>query len=86
VLAYYSARVVRLQQDLSQQRTITETVTEKNMWVTKDLEGIKKQLAELQTFVVPENLLIQLQLEKLHREYPGESNEPVDLRKKDGES
>jgi hypothetical protein len=83
---------VRLQQDLSQQRTITETVTEKNMWVTKDLEGIKKQLAELQTFyeiirdVVPENLLIQLQLEKLHREYPGESNEPVDLRKKDGES
>jgi site-specific recombinase XerD len=62
--------VIELQKDLAQQKTIAETVTEKNIEITKDLEGMKKELAEFRTFyeiirnVVPENLLIQLQLAK----------------------
>jgi hypothetical protein len=62
--------VTELQKDLAQQKTIVETVTEKNIEIAKDLEGMKKELAEFRTFyeiirdVVPENLLIQLQLAK----------------------
>ena len=66
--------VIKLQEDLSQQKTITEAFTEKNTQISKDLERLKKQLVELQTAmtiiqdVVPSDLLVKLQLEKLHRE------------------
>ena len=78
--------VNKLQEDLTQQRTITETVTEKNMRIAKDLEGIKKQLAELQTAfaiiqdVVPSDLMVKLQLEKLHRE---QNETPKEQQSKD---
>jgi site-specific recombinase XerD len=66
--------VIKLQQDLTQQKTITQTFTEKNTQINEDLERLKKQLLELQTAfaiiqgVVPSDLLVKLQLEKLHRE------------------
>jgi site-specific recombinase XerD len=66
--------VINLQQDLTQQKTITQTFTEKNAQISEDLDRLKKQLLELQTAlaiiqdVVPSDLLVKLQLEKLHRE------------------
>jgi hypothetical protein len=66
--------VIRLQEDLTQQKTITETFTEKNMQISTGLGRLKKQVAELHTAlpliqdVVPSDLLVRLQLEKLHRE------------------
>jgi hypothetical protein len=67
--------VAKLEEDLTEQRTITHAVTEKNIQVARELEEMKKQLAGFQTFVeflrgvgVTDDMLIQLTLEKLHRE------------------
>lgn len=65
--------VAKLQQDLVQQKVLTQTVTEKNIQISKDLEKLKKQLAEAQLALVliqrvltPE-MLTRLQLEQLHK-------------------
>lgn len=77
----------------STRATITQSFTEKNAQIIEDLGLLKKQLAELQTAlaiirdVVPSDLLVRLQLKKLHREQkeiPGEqrSKEPMKLRER----
>ena len=66
--------VIKLQEDLTQQKTITQIFTEKHAQINEELGRMKKQLVELQTVlaiirdVVPSDLLVKLQLEKLHRE------------------
>ena len=67
--------VIKLQEELTQERTITKAVTEKNMQITKDIEGMKKQIAEFQTFTeflrsvgVTNNMLAELAIEKMHGE------------------
>jgi hypothetical protein len=42
--------VTSLQKDLSQQQKITQTFTEKNEQITKELESMKKQLEQFQIF------------------------------------
>jgi hypothetical protein len=67
--------VTGLQKDLTRQEKITQTVTEKNMQITKDFEEMKKQIKDFQVFVdflrevgVTNDMLAQLTMEKLRRE------------------
>jgi site-specific recombinase XerD len=67
--------VTGLEKDLTRQEKITQTVTEKNVQITRALEGMKKQIEGFQKFVeflrdlgVTDDMLAQLALEKLHRE------------------
>jgi integrase len=67
--------VTKLQEDLTQERIITQAVTEKNMKIMKDIEEMKKQIAEFQVFTeflrsvgVTNDMLAKLALEKMHKE------------------
>jgi hypothetical protein len=65
------------------------TIFSKAEEIKIELAELKEKVAELQTFyeiirdVIPENLLVRLQLEKLHREYSGASEAPISLKKND---
>jgi len=66
--------VTKLQKDLTQERTITRAVTEKNMQISKDLEEMKKHIAEFQAFTeflrsvgVTNDMLAKLAVEKMHK-------------------
>jgi len=81
--------VVKLQGDLTQQKTITQAFAEKNAQVTSDLVEMKKQVGEFQKLVeflrdvgVTNEMLSQLAIEKMHRESNVVVKEPIDLRKK----
>lgn len=70
--------VTKLQQDLTQQQVVTQTVTEKNIKITKEFENLSKRLAEteltlslIRKVLTPE-MLTKLQLEQLHKEYEEE--------------
>jgi hypothetical protein len=70
--------VTKLQQDLTQQQVVTQTVTEKNIKITKEFENLSKRLAEteltlssIQQVLTPE-MRTKLQLEQLHKEYKEE--------------
>jgi hypothetical protein len=40
--------VAKLQEELTQQKTVTDAVTKKNIKVSKDIERLEKQLQETQ--------------------------------------
>jgi hypothetical protein len=67
--------VAKLHEELTQQKTVTDAVTEKNIRITKDFENLQKQLTEIQQVlslireVVTPEMLTQLQLEKIHKEH-----------------
>ena len=67
--------VAKLHEELTQQKTVTDAVTERSMKIAKDSENLQKQLAEIQQVmgimreVVTPEMLTQLQLEKIHKEY-----------------
>ena len=67
--------VAKLQEDLTQQKTVTDAVTEKNIKVSKDIEKLGKQLQDTQLVlslikqVLPPEVLTKLQHDWLHKEY-----------------
>jgi hypothetical protein len=67
--------VAKLHEGLTQEQTITQVVTEKNIKITKEFENLSKRLAEtelalslIRKVLTPE-MLTKLQLEQLHKEY-----------------
>jgi hypothetical protein len=67
--------VTKLHEDLTRERTITKAVTEKNMKITRDIEEMKKQIAEFQAFTeflrslgITNDSIAKLALEKMHKE------------------
>jgi hypothetical protein len=81
--------VTNLQKNLSQQEKITQTITERNILVTKELEEMKKKLGEFMTlgeFIqstgIPDESLAQITFDKMHRELLL-IKRPADLRKKE---
>jgi hypothetical protein len=67
--------VAKLHEVLTQEQTITQAVTEKNIKLAENLEKLEKQFAEtqlalslIQKVLTPETLT-KLQLEQLHKEY-----------------
>jgi site-specific recombinase XerD len=67
--------VAKLHEELTQQKTVTDAVTEKNIKISKDLEKLGKQLQETQLVlnlikqVLTPEVLTKLQYEWLHKEY-----------------
>jgi integrase len=72
--------VAKLQEELTQQKTVTDAVTKKNIKVSKDIEKLEKQLQETQLVlnlikqVLTPEVLTKLQYEWLHKEYEKEQN------------
>jgi len=67
--------VAKLQEDLTQQKTVTDAVTEKNIKVSKDIERLEKQLQDttlvldlIKQVLTPE-ILTKLQYDYLHKEH-----------------
>jgi len=83
--------VAKLHEDLIQQKTVTDAVTEKNIKITKDFENLQKQLTEIQQVlslireVVTPEMLTQLQLEKLHKEHESAISQQSDTNQRNHE-
>jgi hypothetical protein len=75
VIESLKGTVAKLQEDLTQQKTVTDAVTEKNIKVSKDIEKLGKQLQDTQLVlslikqVLPPEVLTKLQHDWLHKEY-----------------
>jgi integrase len=67
--------VAKLHEELTQQKTVTDAVTEKNIKVSKDIERLEKQLQDTQLVlslikqVLTPEVLTKLQYDWLHKEY-----------------
>jgi integrase len=67
--------VAKLHEELTQQKTVTDAVTEKNIKTSKDVEKLEKQLQDTQLVlnlikqVLTPEVLTRLQYEWLHKEY-----------------
>lgn len=67
--------LAKLHEELIQQKTVTDAVTEKNIKVSKDIEGLEKQLEETQLVldlikqVLTPEILTKLQYDYLHKEH-----------------
>jgi len=67
--------VAKLHEELTQQKTVTDAVTEKNIKISKDIERLEKQLQETQLVlslikqVLTPEVLTKLQYDWLHKEY-----------------
>jgi site-specific recombinase XerD len=72
--------VAKLHEELTQQKTVTDAVTKKNIKVSKDIKRLEKQLQETQLVlslikqVLTPEVLTKLQYEWLHKEYEKEQN------------
>jgi integrase len=72
--------VAKLHEELTQQKTVTDAVTEKNIKIAKDLAELQKRLQDTQLFldsirqVLTPEMLVKLQHEWLHKEYEKEQN------------
>jgi len=72
--------VARLHEELTQQKTVTDAVTEKNIKISKDVEKLEKQLQDTQVAlgsirqVLTPEVLTKLQHEWLHKEYEKEQS------------
>ena len=82
--------VTDLQRSLTQQEKITQTVTEKNIQITREIEEMKKQLAGFETFIefirglgITDETLMNMTFEKLRRESTVVIKEPINLREKE---
>lgn len=75
VIESLKGTVARLQEDLTQQKTVTDAVTEKNIKVSKDIERLEKQLQnttlvlDLIKQVLTPEILTKLQYDYLHKEH-----------------
>jgi len=73
--------VAKLQEDLTQQKTVTDAVTEKNIKVSKDIERLEKQLQDttlvldLIKQVLTPDILTKLQYDYLHKEHEGSQSQ-----------
>jgi integrase len=67
--------VAKLHEELTQQKTVTDAVTKKNIKVSKDVQKLEKQLQETQLVlslikqVLTPEVLTKLQYDWLHKEY-----------------
>ncbi|MCJ7633057.1 hypothetical protein MUP77_11785, partial [Candidatus Bathyarchaeota archaeon] len=75
VIENLKCTVAKLHEELTQQKTVTDAVTEKNIKIAKNLEKLEKQLqgtqlaiSLIQQVLTPE-VLTKLQHEWLHKEY-----------------
>lgn len=72
--------VAKLHEELTQQKTVIDIVTEKNIRISKDVEKLGRQLQETQLAlsliqqVLTQEVLTKLQHEWLHEEYEKERN------------
>jgi hypothetical protein len=80
VIENLKCTVARLHEDLAQQKTVTDAVTEKNIKISKDVEKLEKQLQDTQVAlgsirqVLTPEVLTKLQHEWLHKEYEKEQS------------
>jgi len=72
--------VAKLHEELTQQKTVTDAVTEKNLKISKDIEKLEKQLQDtklvldlIKQVLTPE-ILTKLQYDHLHTEHEGEQS------------
>jgi integrase len=72
--------VAKLHEELTQQKTVTDAVTEKNIKIAKDLVELQKRLQDTQLVldsirqVLTPEVLVKLQHEWLHKEYEKEQD------------
>jgi len=72
--------VAKLHEELTQQKTVTDAVTEKNLKISKDIEKLEKQLQDtklvldlIKQVLTPE-ILTKLQYDYLHKEHEGDQS------------
>ena len=72
--------VAKLHEELTQQKTVTDAVTEKNIKISKDIEKLEKQLQDtklvldlIKQVLTPE-ILTKLQYDHLHKEHEGDQS------------
>jgi len=80
VIENLKCTVAKLHEELTQQKTVTDAVTEKNIKISKDVEKLERQLQDTQAAlgsirqVLTPEVLTKLQHEWLHKEYEKEQS------------
>ena len=76
--------VAKLHEELTEQRTVTDVVTEKNIKISKDIEKLEKQLQDTQLVldlikqVLTPEILTKLQYDYLHKEYESSQSQKTE--------
>jgi integrase len=75
VVENLKSTVAKLHEELTQQKTVTNAVTERNLKISKDIEKLEKQLKDTQLLldlikqVLTPEILTKLQYDHLHKEH-----------------